>query len=209
MSSPEAPAPTRPSRFGRFFWRDPNTQFLLLAAAVGIAGALGAVGFRALSVWLTHLIFDAEDIVAGAESLPPILRIFIPAAGGFLGGLIVRLFAAGGGSQGISHMIEVVHLGRRAVRLRPSIGRRPPRSQSSPPAAPRVGRIDHPAGAAFSSGLSRCEGLARAGAHPRGVRNGGGGRGRLQHSDRRDPLRPRGRVGSFSMTLFARRVVSP
>ena len=39
MSSPEAPAPTRPSVFGRFFWKDPNTQFLLLAAAVGVAGA--------------------------------------------------------------------------------------------------------------------------------------------------------------------------
>lgn len=78
MSSPEAPAPTRPSRFGRFFWRDPNTQFLLLAAAVGLAGALGAVGFRALSGRLTHLLFDAEDIVAGAESLPPILRISCP-----------------------------------------------------------------------------------------------------------------------------------
>ena len=52
---------------------------------MGLAGALGAVGFRALSGRLTHLLFDAEDIVAGAESLPPILRIFLPAAGGFLG----------------------------------------------------------------------------------------------------------------------------
>ena len=123
MSSPEAPAPSRPSRFGRFFWKDPNTQFLLLAAAVGLAGAVGAVGFRVLSVFLTHLLFDAEDIVAGAESLPPILRIFLPAAGGLLGGLIIRMFAARGGSHGISQMIEVVHLGRRAVRLRPSLGR--------------------------------------------------------------------------------------
>src|SRR5947207_1252691 len=79
MSSPEAPAPTRPSVFGRFFWKDPNTQFLLLAAAVGVAGAFGAIGFRALSVRLTKLLFDAEDIVAGGESLPPLLRIFVPA----------------------------------------------------------------------------------------------------------------------------------
>jgi len=34
MSSPEAP--TRPPRFGRFFWRDPNTQFLILAAVAGL-----------------------------------------------------------------------------------------------------------------------------------------------------------------------------
>jgi CIC family chloride channel protein len=156
MSSPEAPAPTRPSRFGRFFWRDPNTQFLLLAAAVGLAGAIGAVGFRALSVRLTHLLFDAEDIVAGAESLPPILRIFLPAAGGFLGGLLVRLFAAGGGSHGISQMIEVVHLGRRAVRLRPSIGRAAASLAviSTGGSEGREGSIIQ-LGAAFASGLSR------------------------------------------------------
>ena len=156
MSSPEAPAPTRPSRFGRFFWRDPNTQFLLLAAAVGLTGAIGAVGFRALSVSLTHLLFDAEDIVAGAESLPPLLRIFLPAAGGFVGGLIIRLFAAGGGSQGISHMIEVVHLGRRAVRLRPSIGRAAASLAviSTGGSEGREGSIIQ-LGAAFSSGLSR------------------------------------------------------
>jgi chloride channel protein, CIC family len=156
MSSPEAPAPTRPSRFGRFFWRDPNTQFLLLAAAVGLAGAIGAVGFRALSVRLTHLLFDAEDIVAGAESLPPLLRIFLPAAGGFLGGLIFRLFAAGGGSSGISHMIEVVQLGRRAVRLRPSIGRAAASLAviSTGGSEGREGSIIQ-LGAAFASGLSR------------------------------------------------------
>ncbi|MEP6471995.1 MAG: chloride channel protein [Acidobacteriota bacterium] len=156
MSSPEAPAPTRPSRFGRFFWRDPNTQFLLLAAAVGLAGALGAVGFRALSVRITHLLFDAEDIVAGAESLPPILRIFLPAAGGFLGGLIVRLFAAGGGSSGISNMIEVVHLGRRAVRLRPSIGRAAASLAviSTGGSEGREGSIIQ-LGASFAAGLSR------------------------------------------------------
>ena len=69
MTSPEAPAPTRPSVCGRFFWRDPNTQFLLLAAAVGVAGAFGAVGFRALSVRLTKLLFD-EDVKA--RMTPPL-----------------------------------------------------------------------------------------------------------------------------------------
>ena len=156
MSSPEAPAPTRPSRFGRFFWRDPNTQFLLLAAAVGIVGALGAVVFRALSVRLTHLLLDAEDIVSGAESLPPLLRIFLPACGGLLGGLIVHAFIRGTGPSGISQMIEVVHLGRRAVRLRPSIGRAAASLAviSTGGSEGREGTIIQ-MGAAFASWLSR------------------------------------------------------
>jgi len=123
MSSPEAPAPTRPSRFGRFFWRDPNTQFLLLAAAVGVVGAVGAIGFRAISLRLTQLLFDAGDIVSGAESLPPLLRIFLPALGGLAGGLIAQTFVTGTGPGGISQMIEVIHLGRRSVRTRPALGR--------------------------------------------------------------------------------------
>ncbi len=156
MSSPEAPAPTRPSVFGRFFWRDPNTQFLLLAAAVGVAGAFGAIGFRALSVRLTKLFFDAEDIVAGGESLPPLLRIFLPAAGAFVGGSLLRLLAAGAGSHGISQMIEVVHLGRRAVRLRPSLGRATASLAviSTGGSEGREGSIIQ-MGAAFASALSR------------------------------------------------------
>jgi CIC family chloride channel protein len=156
MSSPEAPAPTRPSRFGRFFWRDPNTQFLLLAAAVGVAGAVGAVGFRAISVRLTKLLFDAQDVVSGAESLPPLLRIFLPALGGLAGGLIAQAFAGGGGPGGISHMIEVVHLGRRAVRMRPALARSAASMAviSTGGSEGREGAIIQ-MGAAFASSLSR------------------------------------------------------
>ena len=63
--------PHRRSRFGGFFWRDPNTQFLLLAALAGVLGALGAVVFRFLTVRVTHLLTEATDIVSAAESLPP------------------------------------------------------------------------------------------------------------------------------------------
>jgi CIC family chloride channel protein len=123
MSSPETPIPSRPSRFGRFFWRDPNTQFLLLAAAVGLLGAMGAIAFRALTARLTDLLLDARDVVSAAESLPVALRVFFPAAGGFVGGLILRAFFRGGETHGISEMIEVVSLGRRSVRMRPALAR--------------------------------------------------------------------------------------
>ena len=121
MSSPDPPA--RPSRFGRFFWRDPNTQFLLLAAAAGLFGGLGAIVFRFLNHRLTLLLVGSDDILRGAESLAPLVRVLLPAAGGLVGGLIARFFFGDPGLSGISHMIEVVSLGRRSVRLRPSLAR--------------------------------------------------------------------------------------
>ncbi len=123
-AEPVEPIPSpRRSRFGGFFWRDPNTQFLLLAALAGLLGALGAVVFRALTMRLTQLLMDATDIVSGAESLPAALRIFLPAAGGLVGGLLLAWLVDEKGSGGISQMIEAVSLARRPVRVRPAIGR--------------------------------------------------------------------------------------
>jgi CIC family chloride channel protein len=126
MSAPEPIEPVPPSlrsRFGGFFWRDPNTQFLLLAALAGLLGALGAVVFRSLTIRLTHLLLEATDIVSGAESLPAALRIFLPAAGGLVGGLLLVWLVDEKGPSGISQMIETVSLGRRPVRVRPAVGR--------------------------------------------------------------------------------------
>ena len=60
MSPAEPAAPVRPSRFGRFFWRDPNTQFLLLAAAAGLCGGMGAIVFRFVTRYLTRLIVGSD-----------------------------------------------------------------------------------------------------------------------------------------------------
>ena len=53
----------------------------------------------------------------------PWLRVAFPAAGGLVGGLVAHFFFQDKGPSGISHMIEVVSLGRRTVRLRPSLAR--------------------------------------------------------------------------------------
>ncbi len=130
MSTPEPAAepveplpPSRRSRFGGFFWRDPNTQFLLLAALAGMLGALGAIVFRFLTVRLTQLLLEATDIVSGAESLPAAVRVFLPAAGGLVGGLLLVWLVKEKGPSGISQMIEAVSLARRPVRVRPAVGR--------------------------------------------------------------------------------------
>jgi len=121
MSAPDAP--TRPARFGRFFWRDPNTQFLLLAAAAGLSGGAGAIAFRWLTRRLTALLMGTPDVVRGGEGLPVWARVLMPAAGGLVGGLIARFFFGEKSLSGISHMIEVVSLGRRTVRTGPSLAR--------------------------------------------------------------------------------------
>ncbi len=123
MSAPEPQPPSRPSRFGRFFWRDPNTQFLILAAAAGLLGGFGAIAFRMLTHWLTRFLYGTEDIVRGVGMAQPYVRVLLPAAGGLVGGFIAQFFFKEKGPSGISHMIEVVSLGRRTVRLRPSLAR--------------------------------------------------------------------------------------
>ena len=129
MSAPEPiepvepVAPSRRPRFGSFLWRDPNTRFLLLAVLAGLLGAAGAVVFRFLTTQLTRLLLDASDIVGGAQSLPPLLRLFVPAVGGLVGGLLLLWLVDEKGPSGISQMIDAVSLGRRPVRVRPAVGR--------------------------------------------------------------------------------------
>ena len=90
MSPPDTPS--RPAILGRFFWRDPNTQFLILAAAAGLLGGVGAILFRLATTKLTGILMGSEDIVRGAEMLPLWARVILPAAGGLVGGLIARFF---------------------------------------------------------------------------------------------------------------------
>src|SRR5262249_53538133 len=105
LAEPVEPvAPSKRPRFWSFLWRDPNPRFLLLAVVAGLLGALGAIVFRALTSRLTRLLLDASDIVVGAEALPPLLRIFLPAAGGLVGGLLLVLLLDVESPSGISPM---------------------------------------------------------------------------------------------------------
>ncbi|HXI02427.1 MAG TPA: chloride channel protein [Candidatus Saccharimonadales bacterium] len=127
MSDPAAVAKrtvrSSASRLTRFFWRDPNTQFVGLAVLVGLLGAAGAIVFRWLTSRLTILLMQHPDVVSGAASLPAWKRVLWPALGGLLGGLVARLFVRTGGTMGIAQIMEVVAVGRRTINFRQSAAR--------------------------------------------------------------------------------------
>ncbi len=195
---------------GRVIWRDPDTQFFLLAVTAGVAGALGAIAFRAVARWLTHYLFGGDNIVSGAESLPPWLRVAIPAGGGLIAGAIVHFFVRDTGPEGISHMIEVVSIGRRSVRLRPTLGRTAASivSISSGGSVGREGMIIQ-LGAALASALSRAVKLS-----PERVRiltacgMAAGVAGAYNTPIAATLFVLEVVIGSFSMTLFGPTVVS-
>jgi CIC family chloride channel protein len=113
----------RKPTFTRFFWHDPNTQFLGLAVLVGVLGAGGAILFRVITRGLTVLLMNHPDVVSGAASLPLAQRVVLPAIGGLIGGLIARRFVRMGGTMGIARIMEVVAVGRRTVSFRQSAAR--------------------------------------------------------------------------------------
>ncbi|HSP06565.1 MAG TPA: chloride channel protein, partial [Acidobacteriota bacterium] len=105
------------------FWHDPNTQYLLLMVLVGALGALSAIAFRAATRELVILLMRNDDVVTGAGALPAWMRLLIPAAGGFLGGVVARYFVRTGGTMGIAQIMEVVAVGRKRVKFRQSLAR--------------------------------------------------------------------------------------
>jgi len=78
MSAAEVELSPRPSRFGRFFWRDPNTQFLLLSVAAGLVGGFGAILFRWLTHRLTGLFTVAPSCGWTKNTLGPLWRHAAP-----------------------------------------------------------------------------------------------------------------------------------
>ena len=119
MSAPEPIEPVEPVEplprpagpgSGGFFWRDPNTHFLLLAAVGRGAGALGRSSSGSRPSRLTQMLLEATDIVDG----PP--RPFPPRSGvragrrRLVGGLLLVRLVNEKGTHGISQMIDVAAL---------------------------------------------------------------------------------------------------
>lgn len=125
MDEPGVTPPPKPKGRAHIvrFWHDPNTQFLLLMVLVGVLGAFVAIVFRAATRELVILLMRSDDVVIGASNLEPWKRVLLPAVGGLLGGIVVRLFVRTGGTMGIAQIMEVVAVGRKRVKFLQSLGR--------------------------------------------------------------------------------------
>ena len=102
---------------------------VVAAAACGVAGAIGAVVFRILIQAFQALFFegpraavavlgapslgDPVDPVEVARALPFWVLVFLPALGGLVAGLVIRLFAPEARGHGIPEVMEAVRAPRR------------------------------------------------------------------------------------------------
>ena len=82
---------------------------IALTVAVGALGAVAAVAVRGVGAavqWLaTH---KASEPLTAARSLGFPMIVLVPAAGGLLYGLLIRLLKPGRGSEGTSEIMEAV-----------------------------------------------------------------------------------------------------
>ena len=98
------------------FLRDEHSHFFLLSAVVGLCAGGVALGVRWMSESITRVVFGGSaDIYEAVSNASPWLRLFVPAAGGVLAGLLVQFTLRGGASGGMSGIMEAVTLRRGIV----------------------------------------------------------------------------------------------
>src|SRR5262245_55082311 len=94
-------------------------EAFLLAALVGVLGGLAAIGFRRLTD-LTLLLWSGEagtKLLEAAKRLAWWQALLIPAAGGLVATILVRLVFRRRGSTGMADIMETVSLRKGGIRL--------------------------------------------------------------------------------------------
>ncbi|KAA3614452.1 MAG: CBS domain-containing protein [Planctomycetota bacterium] len=100
--------------------RTTTVYMVMVATLIGVLGGLGAVGFRYLIQFLQSLAWLTQDYqLDWIASLPWYHVVLVPAAGGFLVGSIVSLFAREAKGHGVPEVMEAVAL--RSGRIRPRV----------------------------------------------------------------------------------------
>jgi CIC family chloride channel protein len=95
----------------RRFRQDERLYAIGLTLAVGAFGAVMAVGVRYAGLTVQWLVLhDSHEPLRAARALGFPMIVIVPAAGGLLYGLIVRLFRPGRGAEGTSEIMEAVSL---------------------------------------------------------------------------------------------------
>jgi CIC family chloride channel protein len=94
-------------------------EAFLLAALIGVLGGLGAIGFQRLadlarSLWSGR---DGKSLLEAARALPWWQALLIPAAGGLVATVLVRLVFRRRGSSGMADILETVSLRKGGIRL--------------------------------------------------------------------------------------------
>ena len=94
-----------------------DTTLLLLAVAIGVMGGFGAVFFR----WLIATLQDVAWGTGGTPldkvvRAPWAMRLFVPAAGGLVVGLIVKYVAPEARGHGVPEVMAAVARGQGVIR---------------------------------------------------------------------------------------------
>ncbi|MBU0641417.1 MAG: chloride channel protein, partial [Planctomycetes bacterium] len=97
-----------------------HVYMVLVALLIGLAGGLGAVGFRLLISYGNGIAWGQEDYTLKyIGELPVWRKIVAPAVGGLLCGLIIYYFAREAKGHGVPEVMEAVAL--RGGRIRPRV----------------------------------------------------------------------------------------
>lgn len=101
-----------------------TTSNFVLAALVGALGGVLAVGFQSVVDLAQRLVTGhAGTFVDAARDMPWWTCLLLPAAGGVVAALVIRLFAPRAKPFGISGIMEAVSVRRRRIKGRPIITR--------------------------------------------------------------------------------------
>jgi chloride channel protein, CIC family len=91
----------------------------VLAVIVGLAGGLGAVGFRHLIDFFQSIFYGAGGNLLGlVQAIPWYLKVWVPAAGGLVVGPLVYFLAREAKGHGVPEVMEAVALRSGIIRKR-------------------------------------------------------------------------------------------